>query len=292
MKRYIKTVVALIIVAATIIAFTHYLATHPQTVDRLHEMSLTSLALLLGLYTVWFLALVLITRISLRLYSKTMGKQENLLFNAYSSLINFFGPGQSGPIFRGAYLKKRHGLGIKQYVFATLLYYGFYAVMSVLFMLVGTRPWWQTVAGMVAAAGISFVLIRWYAAKKAKIENESGLNFINVGLLFGATALQMVAQVGIYAIELHTAGAQASFGQVLAYTGVANLALFVALTPGAIGIRESFLLFSEGLHHMQSAIIVAANVIDRAVYLVFLGLLFILVLSMHAKDKLKINQLS
>lgn len=292
MKKHLKTVIAIGILAATVGAFTYYLSNHPEVIDQLKEVPPATLVVLIALYAVWFLAIVLVTRISLRIYDKHMGKQENLLFNAYSSLINFFGPGQSGPIFRGAYLKKRHNLGIKQYMFTTLMYYGFYAIISACFMFIGSRPWWQTILLMGAVGGASFVLIRWYAQKKAHIKDEPGLNLFNVGLLFGATMLQMIAQVAIYAVELHNVGADASFGQVLAYTGVANFALFVALTPGAIGIREGFLLFSEGLHHLNSAIIVAANLIDRAVYLLFLGLLFVMVLSLHAKEKLHINQLT
>lgn len=291
MKGRLKSILAVIILAITVAAFTYYLAGHPKTIDRLQSLPPGTLMLLLFLYAIWFLALILVTRISLSIYSKKMGRQENLLFNAYSSLINFFGPGQSGPIFRGAYLKKRHNLGIRQYVFATLLYYGFYAVISAMFMVIGSRPWWQTGLLMLVVAIGSFVIIRWYARKKAHITNEPGLNITNVSLLFGVTALQMIIQVVIYAVELHSAGAHASLGQILAYTGVANFALFVSLTPGAIGFREGFLLFSEGLHHLQSAVIVAANIIDRAVYLVFLGLLFILVITMHAKDKLRVNQL-
>ena len=70
----------------------------------------------------------------------------------------------------------------------------------------------------------------------------------------------------------------------------ANFALFVSLTPGAIGIREAFLVFSQDLHHIPNDIIVAANVLDRAVYILFLGLLFIIVLLMHAGSKLQLQK--
>lgn len=292
MKKYLRPVLAIVILLITLGAFTYYLKHHPEVLRQLGDMHPLMVALLIFLYAIWFLAIVLVTRISLRMYSKTMSRQENLLFNAYSSLINFFGPGQSGPVFRAAYLKKRHNLGIKQFMFATLLYYGFYAIISACFMFVGTRAWWQTMLLMLAVGATSLALIRWYAAKKAKLTNEPGVNPLTIGLLFGATLLQMIAQGAIYAVELNSAGAHASFGQVLAYTGVANFALFVALTPGAIGIREGFLLFSQGLHGLSGAIIVAANLIDRAVYLLFLGLLFVLVLTTHAKDKLRITKKS
>lgn len=289
MKKKIKVLLTFAILAATVGAFWWYIAGHPETIDRLRDMSPGLLVLLLGLYLVWFFALVLLTRFSLRVYDKTMGKQENLLFNAYSSLINFFGPGQSGPVFRGLYLKKRHGITIKQYMFTTLIYYGFYAVISAFLLFVGNRPWWQTALLVLAAAGGSFVLIRWY--KQKKLGEKIHFNVPAIGLIFGATVLQMAAQVAIYGVELHAAGANASFGQVLSYTGAANFALFVALTPGAIGIREAFLVFSNQLHHISNTVIVAANLIDRAIYLVLLGILFITTLSLHAKDKLKIRQL-
>jgi len=91
-------------------------------------------------------------------------------------------------------------------------------------------------------------------------------------------------------LELHSIHPETSVAQALTYTGVANFALFVSLTPGAIGIREAFLVFSQNLHHLGNTIIVGANLIDRAVYLLFLGLLFVMTLALHAKDKLHIKQ--
>jgi len=224
----------------------------------------------------------------LDLYGKRITPKENMLFNAYSSLVNFFGPGQSGPVFRGAYLRKRHNLGLKQYVFATLLYYGFFAVFSTFLMLAGTCPWWQT-AGLMCTTGVlSGGVIRWYKRRAGLQQIRPTVSAIAwIGM---ATALQVALMVAIYSVELHSVAVKASLGQVMSYTGVANLALFAALTPGAIGIREGFLLFSQRLHHITSSAIVAANVVDRGVYLLFLGLLFILVISMHAKQKLQVTQ--
>lgn len=292
MKKHLKTILALGIVALTAGLFIYYLANHPETVSQITKMPLLTLLGIVALYGIWFIAYALVTRASLAIYQKRMGIQENFLFNAYSNLINFFGPGQSGPLFRGAYLKKRHGLGVKSFLFTMLIYYAFYGVISVTMMFVGTRPWWQTAILIAGASAGSFVVVRWFKRKNsAKMGNKPLLTPLHLGLIFAATAIQLVTQAVIFGIELHNVGANASIGQVLAYTGVSNFALFVALTPGAIGIRESFLLFSQALHHIPSSTIIAANVVDRGVYLVFLGILFILVLSLHAKDKLGIKQL-
>jgi uncharacterized membrane protein YbhN (UPF0104 family) len=108
---------------------------------------------------------------------------------------------------------------------------------------------------------------------------------MNVMLLFLATVLQAIVQVTIYAVELHSVNHHISLSQIITYTGAANLALFVSLTPGAIGIRESFLIFTEHLHHISSANIILANVIDRSVYLIFLLILVVLVSIWQIKNK-------
>lgn len=290
LKKRLKTILAVVILAVTIGLFLNYASNHPEILRKLGDTNPLLLAALVALYGIWFLALVLVMRVSLRMLNKTIGRQENLLLNAYSSLLNFFGPGQSGPAMRGLYLYKRHRVRVKDYIFTTLVYYGFYAIISALFLCIGSRPWWQTALFVLAAGSGSFVLIRWYA-KRSNVQNGPGFTLINFGWMFAATLLQLVAQFFIYFIELSSVQSGISVAQVLTYTGAANFALFVALTPGAIGIREGFLIFSQNLHHLGNTAIIAANVIDRAAYLFFLGLLFVLVLSLHAKDKLKWRQL-
>ena len=76
----------------------------------------------------------------------------------------------------------------------------------------------------------------------------------------------------------------------MSYTGAANFALFVSLTPGAIGIRESFLFFSQRLNHITNAAIVGANVLDRTVYVIFLGLIFIVLLIIRGKTIFSFRQ--
>ncbi|HTH71984.1 MAG TPA: lysylphosphatidylglycerol synthase transmembrane domain-containing protein [Candidatus Pristimantibacillus sp.] len=288
MKQRIKKILGPIIIGITVAAFAYYIKRHPETLNQLKQLPPAAIGLLLVLYAAGFLVYVFITRVQLRMYDKKLSAQENILFNAYSSLINFFGPGQSGPVFRGIYLKKRHGLGLKQFTFTTLLYLGCFAIISAIFAFIGSRPWWQTVLLVSCAAAFSVGLIRYYK-KRTHVETGGVLSPANLGWLFGAVVLQVLCIAVIYGIELHQAGASPSVGQILSYTGVANFSLFVALTPGAIGIREAFLVFSQQLHHIDSSVIVAANIIDRAVYLLFLGILFVIIMSLHAREKLQIK---
>jgi uncharacterized membrane protein YbhN (UPF0104 family) len=289
MKKKLKIALGIVVLALTAVVFVHYISGHPQLLHKLGETNPLLIAALVVLYLAWFAALVLILRVSLRLFDTAMPAQENVLLSAYSSLINFFGPGQSGPAFRALYLKKRYALRIKDYMFASLLYYGFYAIISALCVCVGSLPWWQTIGLVSATIGGSALVIRWYA-KRSVVSAKPGMNAKNLGLLFGLTATQVLIQFVIFFTELYSVSPATTVSQALSYTGVANFAIFVSLTPGAIGIREAFLVFSQNLHNLGNGIIVAANVIDRAVYLLLLGVLFLMTLVLHAKDTLHIKQ--
>jgi uncharacterized membrane protein YbhN (UPF0104 family) len=290
MKKQFKTILGFAVLGITIGIFTWYLHNHPEIINQLKHVHPGVLASLMALYAIWFGALAVVLQISIRMYQKHMKARENFLLSAYSSLINFFGPGQSGPGLRAVYLKKRHNVGIKQYIFATLLYYACYAIISALMMFVGSRPWWQTAILVLLAGGGSAFVLKWYAKKSKLHEQSAAMRF--GGWMFIATAVQLLAQLAIYFIEVHAVNSHISFSQIVTYTGAANFALFAALTPGAIGIREAFLVFTHDLHHISNNVIVAANVIDRAAYIVFLGALFLVVFSLHAGDKFKLRQMA
>jgi uncharacterized membrane protein YbhN (UPF0104 family) len=109
-----------------------------------------------------------------------------------------------------------------------------------------------------------------------------------VGYLAAATLLQAGLVSLIYYFELRSVAPATHYSQAIIYTGAANLALFVSLTPGAIGFRESFLLFSQHLHHINSSSIVAASLIDRSVYILFLVILLIGVFGTHANRRVRL----
>jgi len=289
MKRYLKPVLAGVLLTATAGAFTWYLQGHPEIIEQLKNVNPFILALLIICYVVWFGALAVILQLSVRMHGKSMSARENILLSAYSSLINFFGPGQSGPGLRGIYLKKKHGLSIKKYIFATLMYYACYALISAVMLLSGSVAWWLTVLASGAVVGGCAVILKWYAKRSSLNEGPAFARYI--GLIFVVTAVQLAAQAVIYFIELQ-AVSSVSWSQAISYAGAANFSLFVALTPGAIGIREAFLLFTQNIHHIGSTVIVAANVIDRAAYLVFLGIMALGVFGLHADKKLRLRQMT
>lgn len=285
MKHKLQISISIFIILLTIAAFAFYLNRHYYLVKQiLHTPPLTIIGLFL-LYTVLFASLVFIMQSSLRICKKTLGIKENFLLNAYSSLVNFFIPGQGGIAIRGIYLKRIKKLAYRNFLFATLIYYMFYAIISTLLLFANSKVWWLAVVAALIVAFACMGIIHFYKKRYKTSEAELDASPIHLFLLFSATLFQTIIQIIIYMVELHSVNSHISLRQTITYTGAANFALFVALTPGAIGIRESFLLLTRRLHHISSSNIVAANVIDRAVFIIFLGILFLVTIGFHAKYK-------
>ena len=286
MKQRIRIVLACTILIATGLAFIYYLQAHPEIVSKLTSTNPLIIVQLVILYAVFFASLAAVLHFSIRIYNKDLSLKDNFLLSAYSSLANFFGPGQSGPGVRAIYLKKKIQLSIKDFIFATFIYYAFYATLSALMLMAGVRPWWETFVVVIAAITASYLVIRRHA-KKNKPKAPRNFSLLNIGGIAVATAIQVITQAIIYWVEVSSLSPHVTFAQVISYTGAANFSLFVALTPGAIGIRESFLLFSQQLHHISSGVIVAASLIDRAAYIILLVLLFIFVAGLLGQGSFK-----
>ncbi len=291
MRRRLRPIISLFLLFVAISVGVYYLAHHKNLVDQLGNTPLLTTSTVLLLYLGIFGALLLILSASIRICNRQFGRKENVLLNAHSLFINFFIPGQGGPAYRGIYFYKRHGLKVRNYAVVTLLYYAFYAVISVFLLLLYVRPLWQTLLGVILIAGACMVIIKKYSSRAKIHKDDLNLSGRNVLYLLLATGLQIIIFIAIYGTELHSVNKHIALSQVITYTGTANLALFVSLTPGAIGIRESFLIFTEHLNHISSANIVIANVIDRSVYLAFLLLLMVLTVVLHLKGRLQLKKL-
>jgi len=283
-NKKLRAVAGIGVLLLTVGVFIWYFHGHSELLTKLRQVNPGVIGLLLLLYGGMTAVLMLILYYSLRLCKAIIPLKENALLTIYSSIVNFFGPLQSGPGFRAIYLKQRWQVKYKDFVLFSLLYYGFFALFSALFLFGPSLPIW------LATIIIALVcLVVWLTLRYKQVSlGELALEYIIKLAL--ATLLQVALVALIYFVELRSVDSHASLRQAVIYTGAANFALFVSLTPGAIGFRESFLLLAHRLHHIPNNIVIAASVIDRAVYLVFLGILFVAALSLHAKDKLQVRK--
>jgi len=283
-RLYLVLSVGLLILAIAV--FGYYINTHGFLLTRLKTISPWIVFWLLLLYSFWFLVLSLIIKSSLRICNIKIPNKENILLNSYSTIVNFFVPGQGGPAVRGAYLYKKHKLRIRLYVFVTLIYYLIYGLINSLIAFSDTSLWWVLIPLVIGVVVISIYGGRKYISRFKIKSEELDISLKNILFLILATLLQVVIVIAINLVELHSVNSNISLRQILIYTGVENLAVFVALTPGAIGIREGFLIFSRKLHHISVANIISASIIDRAIFIIVLALLLGYVIVSHAKSKL------
>ena len=224
---------------------------------------------------------MLVTVAVLRLCNIKISLKDSILLNSYTAVINFFGPLQSGPAFRAVYVKKKFNLSLKKYAIATIVYYFFFALFSGIFLISGILKWW------LVPLIILFILCSLFVIRTKRFkERFEAINLKYWYLLALATFLQVAIVSIIYFVELHTLSPSITFSQAIIYTGAANFALFVSITPGAIGFREAFLVFTRRLSHVTGGLIVSANILDRAMYLLFLLFLVVLILATHAKEQL------
>ncbi len=280
-----RPVAAITILVVTIIVFVNYFVNHPEVWDGLGQIPRSTLVIILALYFLFVGSLALVNTATLRLCRYRMKAGESLLLTMYSSVINFFGPLQSGPAFRAVYVNQKHSIKIKDYTLASFVYYFFYALFSVVLLFSGILKWWILPLAILAVIGIFYLRFK-------KINGLKRLGHLAVGnwyYMAAATFVQICLLLLIFWVELTAVSPGIQFSQVAIYTGAANLALFVSLTPGAIGFREAFLVFTQNLHHINNATIVSANTIDRAIYVLMLLILSGVIIITHAGKKLKVQ---
>jgi uncharacterized membrane protein YbhN (UPF0104 family) len=291
-KRRVRNILSALVLVLTVVLFVRFFRQHPDYIRQLGHVNPWWIVAVIALNIPMVVLLVFIYDTSLRMCGKRIPWKENFFLTSYSSIINFFGPLQSGPGVRAIYLKTRHKVRLRDYTLATLLYYGLFAFFSALFLLVGTRPWWQTLLALLAVGGFSASVIRLFMKRdKKSVESTFHISSETLLRIIIFTFLQVLLTAITYFAELKAVNSHISWGQAVSYSGAANFALFVSLTPDAIGFRETFLVFSKHLHHVSTGNILSANIIDRGAYMLFLLLLLLVVLSLHAKDKLHIKGL-
>lgn len=283
----IKRIAGALILLGTLALLIYYWQTHPEITSQLRAVNPVAVGAIIGLYLAMSAVLVLIYDAILRLSSKPIPLGEHALLTIYSSIINFFGPLQSGPGFRTVYLKQKHGVSVKSYLSGTLVYYLLFGLCNLVFLAVGiVAPLLLPLVLLTVVAALAG--LRALPTDIALLQRiQTGLRSPILARLALLTFLQASLAVAIYGVELQAVGHEASLRQTIAYAGAGSLALFVSLTPAAIGFRETFQYFSQPFHGVSDTAIVAANVLDRSAYIAVLGLLFLIVVAFHARSRFR-----
>ncbi len=282
-----KPLISILIILATILAAVYYLSNHENLLTNLTKISPFIIIFVLFLYILMLFVLVGVFHFTVRLLNVKLNLKDNILLNCYSIFMNFFVPGQTGPIYRGYYLKTKHKIRAIDFTLATAIYFAIYIIISVLFILFGSQSVvLASVASFIFILGIIFS-VKVYLNKENSKLKISGRNI--TGLVF-ITIIQLFLQTMIYFIELHSVDKTVSLSSSLTYSGSAALTIFVSLTPGAIGIREGFLILTRHLSHLSNSTIILANIIDRSVFILYLLIIGLLILVFHINKRINLRE--
>jgi uncharacterized membrane protein YbhN (UPF0104 family) len=271
-----------------LIVFAFYLRSNSEQFNSLRNVSFFSVVLIVvGQLTV-LLSNAILLRYIARLFKKPLPLMESIRVTAYSSLINFFGFLQGGVGFRGYYLYQYYAIPVKKYVAMTTVQYAIVFGLSGLMVLTGLVFAKQnTLTPLLVTALISFIVIVTatflfiYYKKTAFTVRiisriETATKFLNasiVGKIILVATLQLLGSALAYYVGLRSIGAEVSVESLFIYTGVSQFSILIALTPGAIGIREGLLLIVSTQMNLSTQDIVLAATIDRAVFFITLGVI-------------------
>jgi uncharacterized membrane protein YbhN (UPF0104 family) len=267
----------------TLIAFVYYFLHNQEQFSRIGHLTWWQVLLIIVGQTIVFFSNILVSVIFIQFIGKKLHFLDSTRITAYSSLVNFFGFLQGGVGLRGVYFKRQFSMSLKKYFALTVIQYLFLFAVAGLFVLVGisfttglSSALLMTALGVVILASGIVLFGKSNTAKK--LQNKLGaisqlLRARPLTMLFAVIILQLGGSLLANFVELQAIGANISIGGVLVYTGTSQFAIVIALTPGAIGIREALLLVVQQQMHLTTQDIVLAATVDRVVYFITLALI-------------------
>lgn len=273
-----------ILLFSVLAAFGVYYFYNQQQFAKIGDLSAWEIVLIIIGQSIVIISNIFILMIFGRFIARRIHFIDAARITAYSSLINFFGFLQGGVGFRGLYLKKHMKMSLRRYFALTVVQYCIFFSIAGLLLLIGL---WLTSGVQQAVLFVLFALfvaclialiidrIKPIAYLRLRERLKKMDNIIQVWPLLGiaaATILQLSGSMLANAVELNAVGAQLSLGSLLIYTGVSQFAIIIALTPGAIGIRETILLAVQHQMNLTTETIIVASTIDRLIYFVTLAL--------------------
>jgi len=293
-----KKLLKIFLLALTLVLFVAYYFYNKESFSRIGDLSLLQAAIILVGQGLILLANVIILSLVVKFFDKKITFSDSARVTAYSSLINFFGFLQGGVGFRAVYLKKYFSIKYRNYVLVTMLQYILLFALAASLIFIGlsfTHSFFTislvSLVTLIILFLVYLLLIRSNARVVFFIKNKlNGIKFIfssyKVLLLIGALLLQLLGSFIAYATELHAIGADVTLGGLLIFTGVSQFSIVIALTPGAIGIREALLLVVQSQMMLSTDDIVVASTIDRAIY--FIALALLVPIALNARNKIKV----
>lgn len=230
-------------------------------------------------------------------FDKFISIMESAYVSLISSIGNFFAPVGAGFGIRAVYLNKKHGLPYGEYIstlsgnyIIVFLVNSFIALLSLYFLKDKASPQYTILVALFLGIFIVsliaiFIKIPKRLADKAhtknlkivtsifgvlngwsKIKSNRKLMTRLVGLIFLNVLLALlISKIEVVALHFSIGAAQ-----LLLFSVLGALSLFINLTPANLGVKEAIYLFSASVIGFSTSQILLIALIDRGVLFIVL----------------------
>lgn len=290
-KKYLGQIIALVFLAFLII----YFINNQESFKQLLEVPIWVLAIVAAGKLTNIVLNAIFTSETLKVFKKDISLKESFLVSFMSAIGNFFGPLLGGTSLRGYYLKNKLNFAYKNFISTLMGYYvilffvgGIVGLASLI--AIGRESGQESIALTVFFSAMTlsllFAIIMTpklnYRPKNKKIARPFRLvdevlhgwksikNFKGMPTLLAELSITTYLTFFVAtAAEFWAVGADPNIANIGLYAALFSLSMLVALTPGALGIREAVLFAFSAIIGLSGEQILQIAVIDRSMnYLV------------------------
>lgn len=300
-KKYISPLLTIFV----LLLFGIYLYNNPEILVSLKETNPIYIFLIMALYLFIFYLEALFILVTLMIFKRDIDSKEGMYISVLSRIGNYLLPLRAGAVFRATYLKKKYNFEYSNFL-STL--YGYYiiffltnsilAFLVLLFKGIVLNQTYTTLLLFFLLIILFMLFLIIFNLPLVKIEKRStGIlkklisflsKFLNgwklivkerksfLKLLLLAFGNIFVNTIIIY-IEFVSIEKIPKILDVVLYTCISGLSLFVSITPGSLGIREGVLLLTSQSIGISETEIVRLAILDRGIMFVLLLICMILI---------------
>ncbi len=290
-------------VLATIIfigLFINYYRQNPDSLSQLGDLE-TSTLILGALFTIVnMVSLGVFLKVVIDTLARSISLVESVYTTALSTLANYVLPFRGGAAVRAVYLKTEYGLSYTKFV-ASL--YGNYILVMLInsFVALATLLWLAAdsiqvniTLWLIMLSIFSFALS--LTTKRLRLDSFAinVLSRINHPItaklarriegvvdgwklvahnsqlltrMIGVVSINFLARFGMFTLLFSALEIDIAVSYMLLFTALTNLTIFISLTPGALGVRETVLLLYSQTLSLDNDEVLAVSLADRAITL-------------------------
>jgi len=256
-----------------------------ELLDALRHVSPAMIAVLLGLSATALVAQAMRFRVAARAFGARLGIAESVGTTLVNGMAQLCAPARTGLLVRAAYLQAAHGVSLARYgaltitselvLFAVAALLGAgcalaarppHLVLGALFCLAAVA-----VAAVYAACGWMGTTVRNLPRLGERLHDfRTGLGVwrqrpVEAGRLAAWSALVIALHALRLAASFAAIGTAVSLTDVMVVQAAVALSIFVAVTPGGLGLKEGVVVAVAAALGIDAGVAVLASLVDRAV---------------------------